>query len=86
MNKPAKFAKGKRLSKEEYKKRLEKYYKQRGVAFYEDKAYTKLGHKCINKRLFAEIKREAKKKFKVFPSSYASNWICLLYTSDAADD
>ena len=75
MNKPAKFAKGRRLSKEEYGKRLEKYYKQRGVAFHEDKAYTKLGNKCINKRLFAEIKREAKKKFKVFPSSYATHWI-----------
>ena len=41
MNKPAKYAKGRRLSKEEYKKRLEKYYKQRGVAFHEDRAYSK---------------------------------------------
>jgi hypothetical protein len=70
MPRPSKYRKGKRLSEQEYKYKLQKYYQG-----HIEKNYTKLGHKCINKRLFAEIKREAKKKFKVFPSSYATNWI-----------
>ena len=75
MTKPAKFDKGRKLSKEEYKQRLEKYYKEQGKAFHQDKAYNKFKNRCINKRLFYEIKREAKKKFKVYPSSYATAWI-----------
>ena len=80
MNKPAKYAKGKRLSKEEYKKRLDKYYKQRGVTFHEDRAYSKLRNKCRDKRLFDALKREAKNKFKVYPSSYATAFLKSEYT------
>ena len=79
MNKPAKFVKGRRLSKEEYKKRLEKYYKEQGKTFHQDKAYNKFKNRCINKRLFYEIKREAKKKFKVYPSAYANAWLVRTY-------
>ena len=48
MPKPAKFAKGRKLSKEEYKQRLEKYYKEQGKAFHQDKAYNKFKNRCIN--------------------------------------
>ena len=75
MPKPSEFEKGKRLSKEEYKKRLEKYYKEKGKQKYIDKAYGKLQNQCLNKSLFAKIKQEAKNKFKVYPSSYATAWI-----------
>ena len=76
MNKPAKFAKGRRLSKEEYKQRLEKYYKEKHKKFYENKAYLrKYTNKCIDKALLKKIKEEAKNKFKVYPSSYASAWV-----------
>ena len=75
MTKPAKFSKGKKLPEGEYKHRLEKYYKEKGKTFHEYNAYAKFKNKCLNKRLFSEIRREAKKKFKVYPSSYASAWI-----------
>ena len=67
---PSKYSKGKKLSDQQYKYKLEKYYQG-----HIEKNYRKLNDKCIDKRLFAEIKREAKKKFKVFPSSYATNWM-----------
>jgi hypothetical protein len=70
MPKPSRFKKGKKLSEQQYQYKLQKYYQG-----HIEKNYTKLGHKCIDKRLFAKIKQEAKKKFKVFPSSYATNWI-----------
>ena len=57
MPKPAQFEKGKRLSKEEYKKRLDKYYKEKGRQKYIDKAYGKLQNRCLNKSLFAKIKQ-----------------------------
>jgi hypothetical protein len=75
MPKPSKFDKGRRLSKEEYKKQLDKYYKEKGKQKYIDKTYGKLQNQCLNKSLFAEIKQEAKNKFKVYPSSYATAWI-----------
>ena len=75
MPKPSEFDKGRRLSKEEYKKRLEKYYKEKGKQKDIDKAYGKLQNQCLNKSLFAKIKQEAKNKFKVYPSSYATAWI-----------
>ena len=75
MSKPAKFEHGNLLSKEEYKKRLDKYYKEKGKQKYIDKAYGKLQNQCLNKSLFAKIKQEAKNKFKVYPSSYATAWI-----------
>ena len=81
MPKPSEFEKGKRLSKEEYKKRLEKYYKEKGRQKYIDKAYGKLQNQCLNKSLIAKIKQEAKKKFKVYPSAYANGWAAKWYKS-----
>tara|TARA_B100000886_G_scaffold154933_1_gene105463 strand:- start:608 stop:2032 length:1425 start_codon:yes stop_codon:yes gene_type:complete len=76
MPKPAKFDKGKKLSKEQYKKKVEDYYKEQHKDFYENKAYLrKYTNKCIDKGLLKKIKEEAKKKFKVYPSSYASAWV-----------
>jgi len=74
MPKPSKFRKGKKLSDQQYKHKLEKYYEKTNK-LYIDKAYGKLQNRCINKVLFAKIKQEAKKKFKVYPSSYATAWI-----------
>jgi len=76
MSKPAKFDRGKKLSKEEYKKKVQDYYKNQHKDFYENKAYLrKFTNKCIDKALFKKIKEEAKSKFKVYPSSYASAWV-----------
>jgi len=75
MPKPSEFDKGRSLSKEEYKKRLQKYYKEKGKQKYIDKAYGKLQNQCVDKVLFGIIKQQAKKKFEVYPSSYASAWI-----------
>ena len=76
MPKPAKFDRGKKLSKEEYKKKVQDYYKNQHKDFYENKAYLrKFTNKCIDKALFKKIKEEAKSKFKVYPSSYASAWV-----------
>ena len=35
--------------------------------------------KPLNKALYAKVKREAKKKFKVWPSAYASAWLVRTY-------
>ena len=76
MTKPAKFDKGKRIPKIEFKKKLNEYYKKQHPDIYENKAYLKKYYsKCIDKSLFKEIKNEAKKKFKPYPSNYASAWI-----------
>jgi hypothetical protein len=32
-----------------------------------------------NKKLYSRVKSEAKKKFKVFPSAYASAWLVRTY-------
>ena len=73
MPKPSRFKKGKRLSDQRYKYELEKYYEKEKI--YKSQAYKKLKAKCTNKRLFDAIKKEAKDKFKVYPSSYATAWI-----------
>ena len=76
MPKPSEFDKGKKLSKEQYKKKVEDYYKEQHKDFYENKAYLKkYTNKCLDKALLKKIKEEAKKKFKVYPSSYASAWV-----------
>ena len=73
---PTSFNKDKKIPKIEYKKKLNEYYKKQHPDIYENKAFLKRYYgKCIDKRLFAEIKREAKKKFKTYPSNYASAWI-----------
>lgn len=76
MPKPSSFDKGKRIPKMEYKKKLNEYYKKQHPDIYENKAYLrKYFSKCIDKSLFIKIKNEAKKKFKPYPSNYASAWI-----------
>ena len=73
MPKPSKFRKGKKLSDQQYKYELEKYYEKEKI--YKSQAYKKFRAKCTNKNLFDAIKKEAKAKFKVYPSSYASAWV-----------
>ena len=73
MPKPSKFRKGKKLSDQQYKYELEKYYEKEKI--YKSQAYKKFRAKCTNKNLFDAIKKEAKTKFKVYPSSYASAWV-----------
>ena len=60
MTKPAKFDKGRKLSKVEYEAAL-KFAVFRG--------------RCQNESLLKRLKREAKKKFNVYPSAYANAWI-----------
>ena len=76
MPKPASFDKGKRIPKQEYKKKLDEYYKKRHPDFYENKGFLKkFGLKCIDKALYKRIKNEARRKFKPYPSNNASAWI-----------
>jgi hypothetical protein len=76
MPKPSSFDKGKRIPKLEYKKKLNEYYKKQHPDLYENKAFLKRYYgKCIDKSLFKEIKNEAKKKFKPYPSNNAAAWI-----------
>jgi hypothetical protein len=76
MPKPSIFDKGKRIPKIEYKKKLNEYYKKQHPDLYENKAFLKRYYgKCIDKSLFKEIKNEAKKKFKPYPSNNAAAWI-----------
>ena len=76
MPKPSSFYKGKRIPKQEYKKKLDEYYKKRHPDFYDNKAFLKnFGSKCLNKNLFKKIKNQAKNKFKPYPSNHASVWI-----------
>ena len=70
MSKPAKFDNGNKLSKEEYQKRLDNYYKEKN---------TQSKNKPTNRNLYNRIKSEAKKKFKTFPSAYANKWITSQY-------
>ena len=58
--KPAKFDKGRKLSKVEYEAALK-------FAVFKDR--------CQNGSLLKRLKREAKKKFNVYPSAYANAWI-----------
>ena len=76
MPKPSSFDKGKRIPKMEYKKKLNEYYKKQHPDIYENQAFLKRYYgKCIDKSLFKEIKNEAKKKFKPYPSNNAAAWI-----------
>ena len=76
MPKPSSFDKGKRIPKQEFKKKLNEYYKKRHPDFYENKGFLKkFGLKCIDKALYKRIKNEARRKFKPYPSNNASAWI-----------
>ena len=58
--KPAKFDKGRKLSKVEYEAALK---------------FAVFKGRCQNGSLLKRLKREAKKKFNVYPSAYANAWI-----------
>ena len=60
MPKPSKFEKGKKLSKVEYEAALK---------------FAVFKGRCQNQSLLTRLKREAKKKFNVYPSAYANAWI-----------
>ena len=60
MVKPAKFDKGRKLSKVEYEAALK---------------FAVFKGRCQNESLLKRLKREAKKKFNVYPSAYANAWI-----------
>jgi len=42
---------------------------------------TASGSKPKNAKLYAQVTREAKNKFKVWPSAYASSWVVKTYKS-----
>ena len=76
MPKPSSFDKGKKIPVREYKKKLDEYYQKRHLDFYEHNGWlNKFYSKCLDKVLFKNIKNEAKKKFKPYPSNNASKWI-----------
>ena len=43
------------------------------------KTKKKSGSKPTNPKLYASVKAEAKKKFKVYPSAYANAWLVRTY-------
>ena len=43
------------------------------------KAKKKSGAKPTNPKLYASVKAEAKRKFKVYPSAYANAWLVRTY-------
>ena len=45
------------------------------------KAKKKSGSKPSNPKLYASVKAEAKRKFKVYPSAYANGWAAKWYKS-----
>ena len=40
---------------------------------------SKIPSNVVNKALYSRVKAEAKRKFKVFPSAYASGWLVRTY-------
>ena len=43
------------------------------------KAKKKSGAQPTNRKLYASVKAEAKRKFKVYPSAYANAWLVRTY-------
>jgi len=70
MPKPSEFEKGKRLSKEEYKKRLDNYY--------QSKSYTYLAKNAYDKILICKLRHTAKENF-IWPSKEAKAWVVKEY-------
>ena len=68
MTRPAKFSRGKRISNSQYEENniLAKFY-------------NRSKRQANAPKLFAQIKAEAKRKFKVYPSAYAKAWIVKEY-------
>ena len=54
-------------------------YKKRGGAMKSSKYKKKGGAKPTNPALYARVKAEAKRKFKVYPSAYANAWLVRTY-------
>ena len=54
---------------------MEKYYAQSKKENYQKKK----GATPTNKALYARVKAEAKRKFKVYPSAYANGWLVRTY-------
>tara|TARA_R100000329_G_C7569047_1_gene201361 strand:+ start:480 stop:656 length:177 start_codon:yes stop_codon:yes gene_type:complete len=44
-----------------------------------NKRKIKMANVPTNKKLYSRVKSEAKRKFKVFPSAYASAWLVRTY-------
>ena len=49
------------------------------MAVKKKKAKKKSGAKPTNPKLYAAVKAEAKRKFKVYPSAYANAWLVRTY-------
>ena len=49
------------------------------MAVKKKKAKKKIGSKPTNPKLYAIVKAEAKRKFKVYPSAYANAWLVRTY-------
>jgi hypothetical protein len=52
---------------------------KRGRKIKKKKSTKKKGSKPANPSLYARVKAEAKKKFKVYPSAYANAWLVRTY-------
>ena len=50
------------------------------------KTTKKKGATPTNKALYARVKAEAKKKFKVYPSAYANGWLVRTYKKRGGGD
>ena len=70
MPKPSSFDKGKRIPKEEYKKRLDNYYQSKSYSYLVKNAYDKI--------LICKLRRTAKENF-VWPSKEAKTWVVKEY-------
>jgi hypothetical protein len=66
MPKPSSFDKGKRIPKEEYKKKLDNYYQSKSYSYLVKNAYDKI--------LICKLRRTAKENF-IWPSKEAKTWV-----------
>ena len=70
MPKPASFDRGKKIPKEEYKKKLDNYY--------QSKSYTHLAKNAYDKILICKLRHTAKENF-LWPSTEAKAWVVKEY-------
>ena len=70
MPKPSSFDKGKKIPKEEYKKKLDNYY--------QSKSYTYLAKNAYDKILICKLRHTAKENF-IWPSKEAKAWVVKEY-------
>lgn len=57
----------------------ERWQRSRMASGGKAKGETASGSKPTNKKLYAQVTREAKQKFDVWPSAYASSWVVKTY-------